>query len=65
MGLVSKTGENREKLTRVFRSSKRPVNRWPRHRKHIGQVADAVIAGVIHAAQFPLLFVRQLWLFAL
>ena len=40
------------------------VDGWTGNRKDLGQIADGIIAGVVHAAQLVLLFVRQLGLFS-
>lgn len=42
----------------------RSVDGWPGDRKNLGQIADGIVAGVVHAAQLLLLFVRQLGLLA-
>ena len=33
---------------------------WPRDREHLGQGADGILAGVVHAARLVLLLVGQL-----
>jgi hypothetical protein len=37
----------------------RSVDGWPRDGKNLCQIANGIVAGVVHAAQFLLLFGRQ------
>lgn len=41
-----------------------PVDGWPGHREHLGQVGDGIVVGGMHPAEFLLRFTGLLGLFA-
>ena len=45
-------------------ASEGTINGWTRNREQLGQVADGVLAGVMHAAQLFLLLVGKFGFFA-